>query len=167
MKLTYEIDPKLKITDSTMLREYVYGNNAELTMVGPAGTAHTYYIAQPRNASDFPPDIRFVYVFHDDTKFYLGMIEDGRFRCTKNSRFDESCETVKGAFYIIKLMNDQQLLDRTAMRLYQSGKCARCGRPIDSEYGLLRGFGKSCWQKHQIQRLAEEKLNAYLRPAAI
>lgn len=164
MKIINLPDDNLKITDSSMLHEYIYGGNAQLTLVGPAGTAHTYLFARPRNADDFPPDIRFVYVIHEDKKFYLGMIEKDVFRCTSHSRFEESAETVKGARYIVRLANNQLLLNVTPMKLYQSGKCARCGRALDSTEGLKHGFGKKCWNAYQVRKEAEEKFCAELGP---
>lgn len=164
MKLTCLPDSRLQLTDSSMLHGYIYGGNAELTMVGPAGTAHTYIISKPRNSDDFPPDIRFVYVVHEEKKFYLGMIENNKFRCTAHSRFDESSETVKGAKYLMNLAKNQPLFDITPMKLYQSGRCARCGRKLSSDKALSRGFGKKCYQIAQIQRIAAERLNADLRP---
>lgn len=163
MKLEHDIDSALQIHDSAMLKEYIHSSRGELTLVGPAGTAHTYIFARPRNAEDFPPDVRFVYAKHEDRRFYLGVLEGDQFRCTHNSKFDESCESVKGAKYIVKLAENQNLLNWTAMKLYQSGKCARCGRPLDSGFGLAHGFGKSCWKKHQLARELEESIDADFR----
>lgn len=156
-------DDKLRIRNSAMLNEFIHSNQGELILVGPADTAHTYIFARPRNAEDFPPDVRFVYARHEDRKFYLGVLEGNQFRCTHNSKFDESCESVLGAKYIVKLANNQNLLNWTAMQLYQSGKCARCGRALDSGFGLEHGFGKSCWKKHQLAREAEVTIDADFR----
>lgn len=153
----------LRIHDAEMLSEFIHGSQAQLVLVGPAGTAHCYRFARPRNVNDFPPDVRFVFAIHEDKKFYLGMLEEDKFRCTQNSRFDEDCDVVKGAKYIVKLSHNQNLLTWTAMKLYQSGKCARCGRPLNSEFGILHGFGKSCWRKHQLLREEEGHANADLR----
>lgn len=164
MKLSCLPDEKYRITDAGMLQEFLCGGQAELTLVGPAGTAHKYLFARPKNSDDFPPDIRFVYVIHEDKRFYIGMLEQGVFRCTAHSKFDESCECVKGARYIVLLSNNQILLNTTKMKLYQSGKCARCGRELDSDNAIKIGFGKKCWNAHQVRREAEEKFCAELRP---
>lgn len=163
MILDHEMNSTLQIHNSAMLNEVIHGSRGELTLVGPAGTAHTYIFARPRNAEDFPPDLRFVYARHADKRFYLGVLEGDKFRCTHNSRFDESCESVKGAKYIVKLASNQNLLTWTAMKLYQSGKCARCGRALDSEFGITHGFGKSCWRQHLAEREAEGCIDADFR----
>ena len=152
-----------QITDSKMLAEYIHGDRAVMQLVGPAGTSHTYLFARPRNADDFPPDIRFVYVIHEDKHFYIGMLEGKKFRCTAHSRFSEDCESVKGAHYIVKLAYSQTLLNKTPMKLYQSGYCARCGRELGSKFGYAHGFGKSCWMKHITRREMEEALYANSR----
>lgn len=167
MKIINLPNDNLKITDSQMLHEYIYGGRAELTLIGPAGTAHNYLFAEPRNSDDFPPDIRFVYVLHEDKKFYLGMLDQDVFRCTSHSRFDETAETVKGAKYIARLANNQLMLNTTQMRLYQSGRCARCGRLLDSEDAIKRGFGKKCWNAYQVKREAEENLYADFRSKTV
>lgn len=167
MKLETAIDEKYRITDSKMLKEYIHGTQAYLTLVGPSGTAHMYLFARPRNADDFPADIRFIYAVHENTKFYLGMLEGMKFRCTRNSRFAEDCEVVKGAKYIVNLAKSQPLLTWTTMKLYQSGKCARCGRALDSEFGLIHGFGKSCWRKHLAFREMEGQADADLRSTTL
>jgi len=156
-------DSKLRIYHSSMINELIHGTQGELTLVGPSDTAHTYIFAKPKNADEFPPDVRFVYAKHEDRRFYLGMLEGDHFRCTHNSKFDESCESVKGAKYIVKLAQNQNLMNWTAMCLYQSGKCARCGRTLDSGFGLEHGFGKSCWKKHQLEREVEESIDADFR----
>jgi len=167
MKIINLPNNNLKITDSRMLYDYIRGGKAELTLIGPAGTAHTYLFMSPRSADEFPPDIRFVYVLHDDKRFYIGMIEQNTFRCTARSRFNEDAETVKGAKYIVRLANNQLLLSTTPMKLYQSGRCARCGRLLDSESGIRRGFGKKCWSAYQIKQEAEEKLYADFRSTTV
>ena len=158
MKMLTLPDDKLKITNSEMLTEYIHGGNAVLTLVGPAGTAHTYIFKCPRNSTEFPPGVRFVYVLHEDVRFYLGILDQGKFRRTMHSNFTEEAETVKGAKYIVRLASDQQLLDTTLMKLYQSGRCARCGRLLDSDASFVHGFGRKCWNIHQIKREAEASL---------
>ena len=72
------------------------------------------------------------------------MIEDGKFRLTRHSRFLPDTDIVKGAFFIMKMVKSQELTSNTRMALYHMGMCARCGRRLESEEALKYGIGKKC-----------------------
>lgn len=133
-----------KLDDCKTIREYCLGGRGVVTLLSPkTGVHHTYYFQRPRNRDSFPEDVRFVYAVHDGNKlFYIGMIEMGRFRLTRNSRFTDYNEITKGARYIMKMMNDPKYL--TNMELYHEGVCSVCGRPLTSPKSLKTGIGPRC-----------------------
>lgn len=137
-----------RFTSQENLYNYLYGGRGIVTLMSPTGDYHTYSYEKPRNAEDFPEDIRFVFVIHSDaeqyTKFYLGMIENDKFRITRNSRFGSNTPVVKGAFYIEKLRKSQQFLDASPMKIFHQGVCGLCGSKIWSTKSLECGFGRSC-----------------------
>lgn len=146
-------------TDSNILNIYLYGGYATVTLEAPSGNSHTYMYLKPRDTEAFPPDVRFVYCLHDGTtKFYLGMLEQDRFRLTKNSRFQEDTDIVKGARYIEKLRKNQNILSRTPMKIYHNCRCGKCNRLLTDEKYIHIGFGKKCYKKLQEQTLFSEYL---------
>lgn len=125
------------------IREYIYGGKGIVTLLSPTGVHHTYMFARPRNQDVFPDDVVFVYAVHDKQKlFYVGMIESGRFRITRNSRFDWHTDIVKGANYIVRMANDPSM--NTPMILYHEGMCACCGRQLTNPKSIESGIGPKC-----------------------
>lgn len=132
------------VTSSETAKRIMTAGNGVLTLVGPAGTAHTYKFAKPRNAQEFSPKTIFVYALHDNKTFYLGRLTSDGFRLTAASKFGEHTEIVKGAHYLYRLSTDQSLLDRTPMRLFHHSRCCKCGRALTSEKALELGIGRKC-----------------------
>lgn len=146
-----------KFTSQEYLYRYLYGGRSIVTLVSPTGNFHTYSYEKPRNAEDFPEDIRFVFAIHTDdadssvhTKFYLGMIENDKFRVTRNSRFRADAPVVRGAFYIDKLRKSQKFLDNSPMSIFHEGVCGLCGSKIWAKKSLECGFGRSCRKEMEL-----------------
>lgn len=117
MKLYPESSHIFTISES--LNRYILGGKAIVTLESPGGKQHTYVYAIPRNSESFPDDVRFVYALHDDKKeFYIGMLEQDKFRLTRNSRFLPDTEIVRGAKYIEKLRHSQMFLSNSPMKIY-------------------------------------------------
>lgn len=140
------------MTDSKVIYRYLHGGLGEVTLVSPkTNKAHTYNFLKPKNEKEFPEDTIFVYVLHDGHKMYLGMLSGSDFRRTSKSSFDEDTEAMKGARYIVKMANRQDLVDTKQMLLYHAGTCCCCGRKLDSEKALALGIGKKCLQRYNIK----------------
>ena len=75
------------------------------------------------------------------------MLELGKFRLTRNSRFLEDTDIVKGAKYIMRMSNDDSLCHTTPMKLYHEGMCARCGRRLLDSKSKKIGYGYKCLKK--------------------
>ena len=142
---TYQED--FKITDSEKLQMFISGGKGVIILVAPSGKSHTYQFCKPQNKLNFPEDVIFVYCIHEDTRFYLGTIERGKFRLTRNSRFENDTEVVKGAYYIVKMSKNPELLKNSKMRVYHNGRCAKCGRELSSEKAVEFGIGPKCLKR--------------------
>ena len=143
-------------TDSNILNTYLYGGDAVVTLESPSGTKHTYVYSKPKDSDSFPIDTRFVYCLHGTKRFYLGMIDQDRFRLTRNSRFTEDTDIVKGAKYIENLRKNQVFLDSSPMKIYHNFRCARCHRLLTDEKAIKLGYGKKCYKKLLNQTLFSE-----------
>lgn len=131
-----------KLEGHETIRNYILGGRGVVTLKSPSGVHHTYAFHRPRNASEFPEDVLFVYALHDRSKlFYVGMIENGVFRLTRHSRFLPDTPIVKGAYYIMRMA--RQDID-TPMELYHEGMCSVCGRPLTNPKSIKSGVGPKC-----------------------
>lgn len=136
-------DSKSELIGSENIKNYIFGGRGIVTLEAPSGNSHTYAFYRPANHESFPEDIRFVYAVHNGEKlFYIGMIEQGKFRLTKNSRFLYDTDIVKGARYIMRMANEPGL--DTPMKLYHEGMCCFCGRKLISNKSLSTGIGPKC-----------------------
>ena len=141
MKIHPESSRELKGRET--ISNYIYGGNAVVKLEAPSGKSHTYVFSKPRNTGIFPDDVLFVYALHEGVQqFYVGMVENRRFRLTQNSRFLPDTEIVRGAAYIMRMANTPGF--QTPMKLYHMGICSRCGRHLTSEDSLETGIGPKC-----------------------
>lgn len=138
-------DGSQQFKSSELITDYIYGGRGIMKLESPSGTHHYYMFQRPADRDAFPDDVIFVYAIHNfEKKFYLGMIEQGKFRLTRNSRFLPDTDIVKGAFYIMKMSYSQPLVDKTPMKLSHMGMCARCGRELITEKSIHSGIGPKC-----------------------
>lgn len=137
--------------DSKIIYRYIHGGQGCVTLVAPKSLkAHQYAFCTPTNRCEFPEDTIFIYVIHEGHKMYLGMLSGPELRLTRRSTFREDTEVVKGARYIVKMSNRQDLVDQRRMNLYHSGTCCICGRALKSDKALYEGIGKKCKQYYNI-----------------
>lgn len=156
--------PTVCFTDSKILDEYIHAGNAVVRLLAPSGKAHTYLYKIPRDLAGFDVKRRFVYALHENPEkntvqeFYLGQLSPitDDFEITRASRFLPDTEIVKGAIYIDKLRRNQDIFDRSPMKVYHLGKCGRCGRPLDDEESLKYGLGKKC--RKRIDSFIEDEV---------
>ena len=145
MNITPSNDKRYRFQDSDLICAYIHSNYGVLTLTDPSETiSHSYLFKRPSRDSHFPEDVCFAYCIHEDKLFYLGMVEQGKFRLTHRSRFDADTDIVRGANYITKMAYNKALAEKSPMILTHSGRCAKCGRPLASEYGIKNGFGRKC-----------------------
>lgn len=131
--------------DSSVIYRYIHGGDAEVTLVHPPSNyAHAYAFCKPKNELDFPEGTIFAYVLHNGHKMYLGMLSGNGFRRTQKSNFDEDTEAMKGVRYIVRMANEQNLVDKELMHLYHSGRCCCCGRKLSGKKSMKAGIGRKC-----------------------
>lgn len=142
---------RCKLTNSNEIMTYCLGGKGVVTLESPSGVHHTYFFKRPNNKDVFPDDTIFVYAVHNEKgilkHFYIGMMENTHFRLTRNSRFADYTEIVKGAFFIDRMMHNQKLVDTTPMSLYHEGMCCVCGRQLTNPKSIKSGVGPKC-RKH-------------------
>ena len=130
-------------------KQYILGGKGVVTLESPSGIHHTYHFKRPQNPNNFPEDIIFVYAVHQQQKlFYVGMIENGAFRLTTNSRFLNDTPIVRGARYIMRMIDEPDLMNKTEMKLYHEGVCSVCGRKLTSPKSISIGVGPKCLRRH-------------------
>ena len=138
-------DSSKQFESSELITDYIYGGRGIMKLESPSGVHHYYMFQKPADSEAFPDDVIFVYAIHDfEKKFYIGMIEQGKFRLTRNSRFLSDTDIVKGAYFIMKMSNSQKLVDETKMMLSHMGMCARCGRELTTDKSIESGIGPKC-----------------------
>ena len=155
MQYNHELD-RFRITSKDALRNCIYGGHGTVCLVSPSSKAHTYRFNKPLNRDDFPDDVYFVYVLHETKYFYIGMIERNKFRLTKNSRFGEDTESVKGAKYLMQMSSDDAFFTKSPMKVFHSGRCAICGRRMRSKKSIENGVGPKCLRRLQDKLSAEQ-----------
>ncbi len=146
MQYNHELD-RYAITHVDTLKRCMLGGRGTVCLVSPSGKAHTYKFNKPLNKDQYPDDVIFVNVLHESKYFYIGMIEGHRFRVTKHSRFDEDSESVKGAKYLMEMINVDGFFKSTRMKVYHTGRCSVCGRKLTSENAIQIGVGNKCLRK--------------------
>lgn len=135
-------DSRCQLEGHETIRNYITGGRGVVTLLSPSGKHHTYVFRKPKRDDDFPDDVIFVYALHNNNKlFYIGMIEQGKFRLTRSSRFLPNTAIVKGARYIMRMSESDW---DTPMKLYHEGMCARCGRPLTNPKSIKLGVGPKC-----------------------
>lgn len=142
------------MTDSSVIYRYLHGGNGKVTLVNPNTLkAHSYKFLKPTNEKEFPEDTIFVYVLHEGHKMYLGMLSGSDLRRTSKSSFSEDTEAMRGARYIVKMANRQDVVNANMMHLYHAGTCCCCGRQLESPKALAQGIGKKCLQVYNIKMM--------------
>ncbi len=146
MQYNHELD-RYMIENKEALRNCMFGGRGYVCLVAPSNKGHAYKFNKPQNRDQFPDDVIFVSVLHESKYFYIGMIERGKFRLTKNSRFDEDTESVKGVKYLMRMIDEDKFFESSPMRVYHSGRCSVCGRKMASSKAIKAGAGPKCLKK--------------------
>ena len=141
-----------QLKSSKDIQNYLFGGQGVVTLRNPKSKVeHTYVFRKPNNEDQFPADVIFVYALHNNNQlFYVGMVEDNKFRLTRHSRFLNDTPIVKGARYIMRMANEPNL--KTYMELWHQGVCAVCGRKLTNSKSIQSGIGPRCKRKlHDVR----------------
>lgn len=139
------------------VKRFIYGGQGICTLLQVNnGISHTYKFSRPKDSS-FPPDIIFVYAVHNPETdkpmlFYVGKVDKDGFTLTSKSRFRADNDIAKGAKWIVRMSQHDEVASDSRMVLYHNGRCARCGRMLSRDEACKHGIGNKC-MKYVERRL--------------
>lgn len=129
------------------VREFIFGGNSEFTVLNlSSGKGCRYKVRVAKNNKD----MFFVRVQEGNTYVYAGYIKRGKDDMYYN-RGDKGTKeiddvSIKGLCWAIR--HGDKELPKPIVMLHH-GKCACCGRKLDDEISVARGFGPVCWERLQ------------------
>ena len=132
---------KVEVKDSL---SFIFAGRAEFTIENVlSGVSYKYKVSKSQR-----DDMYYVCVKSGSEWVYAGYLrnKDG-LTCYKQGQKGElgvQEPAIKGLVYAIKKGN--RTLPRP-MLMYHHGKCGCCGRSLDDEESILRGFGPVCWSR--------------------
>ena len=142
----YNVFPEssYELVGTENIKHYLLGGKAIVTLQSPTGVYHTYAVNKPRNPGSFPDGTYFIFCqTHNGVWLYCGMlIHYTEFKLTYASKWGNDSEIVKGARYIVDMMNGH--ITSTPMKLYHAGVCCVCGRKLISPKSIVAGIGPKC-----------------------
>jgi hypothetical protein len=76
---------------------------------------------------------------------FLGMIYDGQFRVTEDSRFNEMSSIIIEFSRFWDNLSKHKIPEH--IKIYHEGKCGCCGRPLTGPKSMVTGVGPVCVKK--------------------
>lgn len=138
-------DSAHQLKGAEAISQYVMGGKGVVTLKSPSKVHKSYFFSKPRNASNFKPDDRFIYVLDAHNEWvYVGMLSDDVMRWTKHSAYPLESPEFKGARYVVKMMHRDI---ETPMELYHEGVCPICGKRLTNPKSIVEGIGPKCKQE--------------------
>lgn len=133
------------------IREYLEGGRGVVTLHSPSGEHRTYSFRKPFDAifqnDPYFKNALFVYAMTSSNNWmYVGMYNNNAFRLTQASRYGINHPIVKGARYLVRMMNNE-LAAQGPMVLYHEGVCSVCGRRLTNPKSINIGVGPRCRKK--------------------
>lgn len=130
------------------IRSYLEGGKGVVTLLSPTGEHRTYSFRRPYDDifkdDDYYKNALFVYAQTSSHNWmYVGLYNKNSFRLTQASRYGINHPIVKGARYLVKMMNDE-LAAQGPMILYHEGVCSVCGRKLTNPKSINTGIGPRC-----------------------
>lgn len=141
-------DDRHRLSTKEEIRNYLEGGCGVVTLHSPTGVYRTYSFRKPHDAifadDDFYRHTLFVYAkTSSGTWMYVGMYNRNCFRLTEASRYGTNHPIVKGARYLVRMMNSD-VAASGPMILYHEGVCSVCGRRLTSPKSIMLGVGPTC-----------------------
>lgn len=133
------------------IRSYLEGGSGVVTLHSPTGCWRTYSFRRPYDNifhdDSFYANALFVYAKTSSGRWmYVGMYNNNEFRLTEASRFGIKHPIVKGAKYLVKMMNSD-IAASGPMVVYHEGVCCVCGRRLTRPKSIELGVGPTCRKK--------------------
>lgn len=126
-------------------KTFVLAGNATITLESlKTGTHFTYRIKE--KCDDNQPSIWFVNLLsgpdNENDFRYLGLIRDGRFMLTKNSKISSDAPSFKAWNYFWNLGDNGDIPSQLV--IHHEMRCGRCNRTLTVPESILRGIGPDC-----------------------
>lgn len=129
-------------------RNFIFGGNAEFTIKNIVSSKeYKYNIRKSKNKYE-DKELFFVRVKNGKDFEYAGCIFkflNGKFVYNKGKKgnLDITDPAIKGIIYAINRGNNAL---PHPMKMIHHGHCACCGRKLDDDESIERGFGPICWK---------------------
>lgn len=133
-----------ELKESEIIRNYIRGGKGIVTLQSPTGVHRTYSFNSPRHPNQFKDGIMFVYAQVSNSNWqYVGMLTaNNDFKITRASNYSYDHPIVKGARYIVEMMNEKHR--NSPMQLFHAGICSICGRRLTDPKSIEIGLGRRC-----------------------
>lgn len=129
------------ITDA---KTFCLAGNATITLESLQTSAH-YTFKIREKAAEGRPTVWFVNLLrgpdNESDYMYMGLIRDGVFSLTKNSKVSADCLSFKAFNYFWNRYND---VIPPQLVIHHEGKCGRCGRTLTVPSSIDLGIGPDC-----------------------
>ena len=133
----------------TMAKDFIFGGKADFTIKNVVSNIeYKYKVNKSKNKSKDGKELFFVKVKNGHDFVYAGYIckfVDGTFFYSKGKKgtLDNTAPAIKGIIYAINRGNNKL---PHPMTMIHHGRCACCGRKLDDDESIERGFGPICWK---------------------
>lgn len=125
-------------------KDFFFGGNATFTIKSEkSGDHRTFKFRQPE---DKPMFAMLLAGPNNETDYvYVGIVENGNLRLTKNSKRTDDSPDVKILRWFLSHLNTDGLLPNATV--YHEGRCGCCGRKLTTPESCERGIGPECWSR--------------------
>jgi Family of unknown function (DUF6011) len=118
------------------------------------GKRFTYKVEKPNNLSDKNDDgFRFIKILNgpDNTSNYryIGYISKRRYVHGRNSKINESAESVVAFKWMLHWLNNDNIM-QDKLEIRHEGRCGRCGRMLTVPESIDIGIGPECIKKRYM-----------------
>lgn len=124
-------------------KEFIFGGKAEFTIKNvSSGNLYKYQVTRCKTKDN----VFFVKVKKGHDWEYAGFLDNKTMKYIRGNKgkLDNDTPAIKGLIYAINKGNTP--LPRP-MTMIHHGKCACCGKKLDDEQSIERGFGPVCFSR--------------------
>lgn len=135
-------------SEVSVSKSFILGGNSEFTIKNEnSGTEYKYHVKIAKNTVN-SKQVYFVSTKDSSDWVYSGFItvnSDGTISYTKGAKgaLDINTPQIKGIMWALN-KGDNPL--PKPMVLLHHGRCAKCGKSLDDDLSVERGFGPVCWK---------------------
>lgn len=138
----YDMELENEVTN---VRDFMFGGNSEFTIKNLISNKCCKYKIK---VADSDENLFFVRVMKRNSYEYAGCIRkennDIFYKRGFKGELDINDEPIRGLFW--SYYHAEKGLPKPMVMLHH-GRCASCGRRLDDDLSVLRGFGPVCWKR--------------------